>query len=128
MLDGYVSVANVAKVFKTRHDTVEALRDVNFTAEQGEFIAILGPSGCGKGTLLMMCGGLESVTSGSIRMAGLPMVGARSSTGVMFQDPTLLPWMTVLDRHSGAETIFFASVMPCWTSALARFTQSVASA
>jgi NitT/TauT family transport system ATP-binding protein len=98
MPGGYVSVANVAKVFKTRHDTVEALRDVNFTAEQGEFIAILGPSGCGKSTLLMMCGGLESVTSGSIRMAGLPMVGARSSIGVMFQDPTLLPWMTVLDN------------------------------
>src|SRR5260370_33352186 len=96
MLDGYVSVANVAKVFKTRHDTVEALRDVSFTARQGEFVAILGPSGCGKSTLLMMCGGLEGVTSGNIRMAGLPLGGGRSTIGGMFPDPQLLPWVAVL--------------------------------
>ncbi len=94
----YVSVANVRKVFKTRHGTVEALSNVSFTAEQGEFIAILGPSGCGKSTLLMICGGLESVSSGTIEIAGAPVVAARSNIGVMFQDPTLLPWMTVLEN------------------------------
>jgi NitT/TauT family transport system ATP-binding protein len=74
------------------------LKDVSFDAAEGEFVAILGPSGCGKSTLLMMCGGLESVTSGSIDVAGAPMAGPRDSIGIMFQDPTLLPWMTVHDN------------------------------
>jgi NitT/TauT family transport system ATP-binding protein len=96
--DAYVSTRNVCKNFDTRRGTVEALSDVSFVAAQGEFVAILGPSGCGKSTLLMMCGGLESVTSGTIDIAGTPMAGPRDSIGVMFQDPTLLPWMTVLDN------------------------------
>ena len=98
MSDTFVSVANVAKVFELRHDTVEALRSVSFTAREGEFIAILGPSGCGKSTLLMMCAGLESMTSGSIEIAGRPITGPRESIGIMFQEPTLLPWKTVLEN------------------------------
>jgi NitT/TauT family transport system ATP-binding protein len=96
--DAYVSVANVRKVFQTRHETLEALSGISFTAAQGEFVAILGPSGCGKSTLLMMCGGLETVTAGRIEVAGAPISGPRASIGIMFQDPTLLPWMSVLDN------------------------------
>jgi len=61
-------------------------------------VAILGPSGCGKSTLLMMCGGLESITKGTITIDGAPVTGPRTSTGVMFQESTLLPWKTVLDN------------------------------
>jgi NitT/TauT family transport system ATP-binding protein len=93
-----MSVANVHKVFQTRHEALEALSGISFTAAQGEFVAILGPSGCGKSTLLMMCGGLETVTSGRIEVAGAPVSGPRPSIGIMFQDPTLLPWMNVLDN------------------------------
>ena len=98
MSDTYVSVVNVSKVFETRHDIVAAVSGVSFAAAQGEFVAILGPSGCGKSTMLMMCGGLESVTSGRIEMAGTPLVGPRESIGLMFQDPTLLPWKSVLEN------------------------------
>jgi NitT/TauT family transport system ATP-binding protein len=96
--DAYVSVAGVGKVFETRHDTVEALRGVSFTAAEGEFVAILGPSGCGKSTLLMVCGGLERATSGRVEIAGRTLVGPRQSIGIMFQDPTLLPWKSVIDN------------------------------
>jgi NitT/TauT family transport system ATP-binding protein len=94
----YLSVADVQKVFETRHGTVEALKGISLNADRGEFVSILGPSGCGKSTLLMMCGGLDTVTAGRIEIAGTPVNKARSSTGIMFQDPTLLPWMSVLDN------------------------------
>jgi NitT/TauT family transport system ATP-binding protein len=65
---------------------------------RGQFVAILGPSGCGKSTLLMMVGGLEPVTAGTICIGGSPMTGPRTSIGVMFQDPTLLPWKSAIDN------------------------------
>jgi NitT/TauT family transport system ATP-binding protein len=94
----YVSVTRVGKVFETRQGGVEALAEVSFDVAEGEFVAMLGPSGCGKSTLLMMCGGLESATSGRIAIAGAEVVAPRDSIGIIFQDPTLLPWMTVLDN------------------------------
>jgi NitT/TauT family transport system ATP-binding protein len=77
---------------------VEAVSTVSFTVPHGQFVAILGPSGCGKSTLLMMVGGLETVSSGSIIVNGEPMTGPRTSIGIMFQDPTLLPWKSALDN------------------------------
>ena len=65
---------------------------------RGEFVAVLGPSGCGKSTLLMMVGGLETVTAGHITIGGDPMTGPRTSIGIMFQDPTLLPWKSAYDN------------------------------
>jgi NitT/TauT family transport system ATP-binding protein len=77
---------------------VEAVSTVSFTVPHGQFVAILGPSGCGKSTLLMMVGGLEPVSSGNIIVNGEPMTGPRTSIGIMFQDPTLLPWKSALDN------------------------------
>src|SRR5437899_2252179 len=94
----YVSVAGVGKIFETKQGTLEALAKVSFSVAEGEFVAILGPSGCGKSTLLMMCGGLERASTGRIAIAGAEVTAPRDSIGIMFQDPTLLPWMTVLDN------------------------------
>jgi NitT/TauT family transport system ATP-binding protein len=63
--------------------------------EDGEFVAVLGPSGCGKSTLLKLASGLLAPTTGSIRLHGKPVVGPRSDVGMVFQQPTLLPWKTV---------------------------------
>ena len=95
---GFIRVRQARKVYASGGKSVEALSDVSFDVARGEFIAILGPSGCGKSTLLMMCGGLEAATGGTIEIAGTPMKKPRSSIGVMFQDPTLLPWKTVLEN------------------------------
>ncbi|MDB5609735.1 MAG: transporter ATPase [Bradyrhizobium sp.] len=86
------------KVYDPDGKAVEALHNVNFSIEKGEFVSILGPSGCGKSTLLMMCGGLEEISDGLLMVAGTPMTGPRRDTGVMFQDPTLLPWKTVMEN------------------------------
>jgi len=95
---GFIEVRQARKVYTSGDKPVEALSDVSFDVAKGEFIAILGPSGCGKSTLLMMCGGLERATGGTIEIAGRPMTGPRPSIGIMFQDPTLLPWKTVLQN------------------------------
>ena len=95
----YVEVAKVSKVYQSgRADAVEAVSSVSFAVPRGQFVAVLGPSGCGKSTLLMMVGGLEPVTAGTIAVGGTPMTGPRTSIGVMFQDPTLLPWKSAIDN------------------------------
>ena len=96
--DAYVRCDNVRKIFDVGADMVEAIRSVTFSVDDGEFIAIVGPSGCGKSTLLMMTGGLETATSGSISIGGEPMTGPRTDIGIIFQDPTLLPWKSVIDN------------------------------
>jgi NitT/TauT family transport system ATP-binding protein len=65
---------------------------------KGEFVCLLGPSGCGKSTLLMMIVGLEGVSAGTILAAGTPMTEPLAEIGIVFQDPTLLPWKTALEN------------------------------
>jgi NitT/TauT family transport system ATP-binding protein len=86
------------KVYDPEGRAVEALHNVNFRIEKGEFVSILGPSGCGKSTLLMMCAGLEDISDGSLTVAEQAMTGPRDDVGIMFQDPTLLPWKTVIEN------------------------------
>jgi NitT/TauT family transport system ATP-binding protein len=86
------------KVYDPEGKAVEALHNVNFSVEKGEFVSIIGPSGCGKSTLLMMCGGLEEISDGLLMVGDAPMTGPRRDVGVMFQDPTLLPWKTVMEN------------------------------
>jgi NitT/TauT family transport system ATP-binding protein len=86
------------KVYDPEGKAVEALHNVNFRVEKGEFVSILGPSGCGKSTLLMMCAGLEDISDGSLTVAEQAMSGPRDDVGIMFQDPTLLPWKTVIEN------------------------------
>jgi NitT/TauT family transport system ATP-binding protein len=94
-----IEVNGVSKVYRAgTAAAVEAVSSVSFTVPRGQFVAILGPSGCGKSTLLMMVGGLEAVSSGLITVDGKPMTAPRTSIGVMFQDPTLLPWKSALDN------------------------------
>jgi NitT/TauT family transport system ATP-binding protein len=88
----------VHKTYGTGASRVEAVRGIDFTVETGEFVSLLGPSGCGKSTLLMMVGGLEGISSGSIELRGERVTGPSTNTGIIFQDPTLLPWKSALDN------------------------------
>ena len=92
-----IEASGISKIYRAgTRAAVEAVSTVSFSVPHGKFVAILGPSGCGKSTLLMMVGGLEPVSGGSIVIDGSPMTGPRTSIGIMFQDPTLLPWKTAL--------------------------------
>lgn len=92
-----ISLDGVCKTFAGRGKVVEALRDVTLTCPTGSFTSIIGPSGCGKSTVMRIALGLESVNSGSVRVAGeAPLEAARDGiTGVAFQDAALLPWRSV---------------------------------
>lgn len=88
---------NVSKSFlRTDSDGLtHALTDINMTIEDGEFVCIVGPSGCGKSTLLRLIAGLIVPTTGSITLGDKKVEGTDSDRGMVFQKPTLFPWLTV---------------------------------
>jgi NitT/TauT family transport system ATP-binding protein len=93
-----ISCERVRKIYGQGKSAFEAMNAATFSVEKGEFVSLLGPSGCGKSTLLMMIAGLESVTEGRILADGTPIKEPRAEIGIVFQDPTLLPWKTALQN------------------------------
>jgi NitT/TauT family transport system ATP-binding protein len=94
-----IEVAHLEKVFVThRGERVHALQDISFSVGEREFVTIVGPSGCGKSTLLKMIAGLLPASSGQITVAGTPVAAPRRDIGLVFQNPVLLPWRTVMDN------------------------------
>tara|TARA_R110002110_G_scaffold85816_2_gene223482 strand:+ start:66653 stop:67492 length:840 start_codon:yes stop_codon:yes gene_type:complete len=97
--DAYLAIDGVSKIYNPKsRRAVHAVAPTNCTIESGQFVSLLGPSGCGKSTLLMMAGGLEAITEGNISIGGTPMAGPREDIGIMFQDPTLLPWKSAIEN------------------------------
>ena len=94
-----IELRHVEQVFRPLDgDDVVALRDVSLGVKRDEFVAIVGPSGCGKSTLLRLIAGLLRPTSGEVTIDGAPVREPRQDTGIVFQNPTLLPWATVTDN------------------------------
>jgi NitT/TauT family transport system ATP-binding protein len=91
-----LSAKAIAKTFHGRDGDVRALRDVSLEISAGEFVSLVGPSGCGKTTLLRILGGLLQADSGVVRIDGQSMTQPRQQIGFVFQNPTLMPWRTVL--------------------------------
>lgn len=77
------------------NEITHALEEVNLTIQPGEFVSIVGTSGCGKSTILRLIAGLIRPTTGEIRLGGKPIVGAGPDRGMVFQKATLFPWLTV---------------------------------
>lgn len=75
-----------------------ALAGLTLSAAPGEFVCVVGPSGCGKSTLLNVVGGLDRDVEGRVRLAGAPFADTTHDIGFMFQEPRLMPWLTVLDN------------------------------
>jgi NitT/TauT family transport system ATP-binding protein len=94
-----IRVEQLSKGYRSRDGSeVEALRDVSFTVGRGEFVSIVGQSGCGKSSLLKILAGLLSKSSGAISIEDRELAGPRSDIGLMFQKPLLLEWRRVLDN------------------------------
>jgi NitT/TauT family transport system ATP-binding protein len=92
-----LSVRGVRKSFPTtRGGRIVALDDISFDVAPGEFLCLLGPSGSGKSTVLNVLAGLDVPDSGQVIMNGRPITGPGPDRAVLFQDPALFPWMTVL--------------------------------
>jgi NitT/TauT family transport system ATP-binding protein len=92
-------MSGVSKSFHSSSgDVTVALKDVGFESHAGEFVAVLGASGCGKTTVLRILAGLETCDEGEVRILGKPVVAPPEDTSLMFQSSVLLPWLTVLDN------------------------------
>jgi nitrate/nitrite transport system ATP-binding protein len=109
----YLELRNVAKGFGANGARSEVLRDVNFSVEKGEFVAIVGFSGAGKTTLISLIAGLIKPEAGSITLNDLEITEPGPDRGIVFQNYSLLPWLTVY------ENIFLAvdQVFPNWSAA-----------
>ena len=106
----YIQIQNVEQVFKTAKGPFCALQNVNLTVAKGEFITLIGHSGCGKSTLLNLIAGLTLPSSGSLICANREIDGPGPDRGVVFQNHSLLPWLTCFENvHLAVERVFGAS-------------------
>src|SRR5207237_5337491 len=90
----YLVIDNLAKIYPTPKGPSLIVKDFNLRIKKGEFVCLIGHSGCGKSTVLSMLAGLNEITGGGIVLAGKELVGPGPDRGIVFQSPCLLPCMT----------------------------------
>src|SRR5258707_2123449 len=95
---GSLTLRNVEKTFREKDTITDAVRDVSFTAQPGEFVTMIGPSGSGKSTVFNLITGLLTPDDGEISLDGQVINGRTGLVGYMPQRDLLLPWRTVLDN------------------------------
>jgi len=93
-----IEIEGLWKEFAKGERRVLALQDISLSVAEREFVAILGPSGCGKSTLLNMVAGFDHPTRGTVRVAGEEIVAPSPRRAVVFQEPALFPWLSVMEN------------------------------
>jgi NitT/TauT family transport system ATP-binding protein/sulfonate transport system ATP-binding protein len=102
---GEVTIRHLSKSYRLNGAPLQVLRDINLHVRSGESLAIVGASGSGKTTLLRVLAGLEDSDTGEVLVDGKAVRGVGAERAVIFQEPRLLPWLTVLDNVAfGLET------------------------
>ena len=96
--EAFVTIDNVAKIYPTKTGSYTVLENVNLNIQKGEFICLIGHSGCGKTTLLNMVSGFSQPTTGQVRVNGKPVTQPGPDRMVVFQGYALLPWLTVFEN------------------------------
>jgi nitrate/nitrite transport system ATP-binding protein len=109
----FLEIAGASKSYGTPWKGTEVLHDINLSVERGEFVAIVGFSGAGKTTLINLLAGLVQADSGTVKMNGRPITGPGPERGLVFQNYSLLPWLTVTENIALAVD----QVFPQWTAA-----------
>jgi sulfonate transport system ATP-binding protein len=95
-LDGvHLAVTGLTKAYRGRDGGVPALDNISLRVGEGEFVSIVGASGCGKSTLLRIIAGLDDDYRGTVAVQGRKIGGPGLERGIVFQEPRLLPWLTV---------------------------------
>jgi nitrate/nitrite transport system ATP-binding protein len=94
----YLEISQLGKSYPTDTGQVEIVKGFDLTIPEGEFVSIIGHSGCGKSTVLSIVGGLNYATAGGVVLAGKEVVEAGPDRGIVFQAPCLLHWLSALDN------------------------------
>jgi nitrate/nitrite transport system ATP-binding protein len=106
----FIEIEGVAQTFKTKKGNFPALRDIHLTVAKGEFVTLIGHSGCGKSTLLNLIAGLTMPTQGHLLCANREIAGPGPERAVVFQNHSLLPWLTCFENvYLGVERVFGAA-------------------
>ena len=106
----YIEIQGVEQTFKTKKGPFCALQNVNLTVAKGEFVALIGHSGCGKSTLLNLIAGLTTPTQGTLLCANREIAGPGPERAVVFQNHSLLPWLTCFENvYLAVERVFAAT-------------------
>src|SRR4051812_22458362 len=108
MANAYLSLELVCKSFERGAVTTDVLKDVWLTVDQHEFVSIIGHSGCGKSTLLNIIAGLTKATTGVVLLDGVVIDEPGPDRAVVFQNHSLLPWLTVYENVKLAVDKVFA--------------------
>jgi len=109
-MERYLNIEQAGMIFETRNGAFTALRDINLEIHKGEFVTLIGHSGCGKSTLLNLIAGLTDPTSGYLFLSGRQIAGPGPDRGVVFQNHSLLPWLTCFENiHLAVERVFAAT-------------------
>src|SRR5436305_1827911 len=109
-MSSYLELFKLTKTYPTAQGPAVIVKDFDLRIEQGEFVCLIGHSGCGKSTVLSMVAGLNELSSGGIILAGRELDGPGPDRGVVFQSPCLLPWLTAFENVMlGVNQVFSAA-------------------
>ena len=109
-MSDYCELSKLTKIYPTPKGPAIIVKDFNLKIRKGEFVTLIGHSGCGKSTVLSMLAGLSDVTEGGIILAGKELAGPGPDRGIVFQSPCLLPWMTAFENVMlGVDQVFYTA-------------------
>jgi nitrate/nitrite transport system ATP-binding protein len=110
-MTAYLKIDHVDKHFGSGAQRTDVLKDITFSIEKGEFVSVIGHSGCGKSTLLNLVAGLTTVSTGAILLENKEVNSPGPERAVVFQNHSLLPWLTVYENVNLAVSKVFGSRM-----------------
>ena len=109
-MSSFVEFSLIGKTYPSAKGPAVIVHDFNLEIKKGEFVCLIGHSGCGKSTVLSMIAGLNGITDGGIVLAGKELAGPGPDRGVVFQSPSLLPWYTAFENVMlGINQVFYTA-------------------
>jgi nitrate/nitrite transport system ATP-binding protein len=109
-MSDYVELSNLTKIYPAPKGESVIVKNFNLRIRKGEFVTLIGHSGCGKSTVLSMLAGLNPISDGGIILAGKELDGPGPDRGIVFQSPCLLPWLTAFENVKlGVDQVFFTA-------------------
>ncbi len=109
-MSSFAEFTQLGKTYRTPKGPAVIVQDFNLQINKGEFVCLIGHSGCGKSTVLSMMAGLNDISDGGIILAGKELSGPGPDRGVVFQSPSLLPWLTAFENVMlGINQVFYTA-------------------